>query len=105
MVDVATRSRNAPCRTRPGHHGSRRLDLIRSHGIAKGNVLTVAQIAGSRPPSAIGELIPLCHPLNLDHVDVTLDVGDGNVTATSQVFCTGRTGVEMEALTAVSVAR
>ncbi len=80
------------------------LDLIRGGRIAKGNVLTVAQIAGIQAAKRTGELIPLCHPLSLDHVAVTLELGDTGVTATAEVSCTGRTGVEMEALTAVSVA-
>jgi cyclic pyranopterin phosphate synthase len=80
------------------------LDLIRNDRIAKGNVLTVAQIAGIQAAKRTGELIPLCHPLSLDHVGVTLELGDTGVTATAEVSCTGRTGVEMEALTAVSVA-
>ena len=80
------------------------LDLIRNDRIAKGNVLTVAQIAGIQAAKRTGELIPLCHPLSLDHVGVTLELGDASVTATSEVSCTGRTGVEMEALMAVSVA-
>ena len=80
------------------------LDLIRNDRIAKGNVLTVAQIAGIQAAKRTGELIPLCHPLSLDHVGVTLELDDAGVTATSEVSCTGRTGVEMEALTAVSVA-
>jgi cyclic pyranopterin monophosphate synthase len=79
-------------------------DLIRGDRIAKGNVLTVAQIAGIQAAKRTGELIPLCHPLGLDHVDVTLVLGDDRVTATGEASCTGRTGVEMEALTAVSVA-
>ena len=80
------------------------IDLIREDRVAKGNVLTVAQIAGIQAAKRTGELIPLCHPLTLDHVVVTLKLGDASVTATSEVSCTGRTGVEMEALTAVSVA-
>ena len=78
--------------------------LIQSNRIAKGNVLTVAQIAGIQAAKRTGELIPLCHPLGLDHVAVTLELTDQGVAATSEVSCTGRTGVEMEALTAVSVA-
>jgi len=80
------------------------LDLIRNNRIAKGNVLTVAQIAGIQAAKRTGELLPLCHPLSLDHVGVTLELGETSVTATSEVSCTARTGVEMEALTAVSVA-
>jgi cyclic pyranopterin phosphate synthase len=79
-------------------------ELIRSNQIAKGNVLTVAQIAGIQAAKRTAELIPLCHPLSLDHVAVTLELDETGVTATSAVACTGRTGVEMEALTAVSVA-
>jgi cyclic pyranopterin phosphate synthase len=78
--------------------------LVRDRRIAKGNVLTVAEIAGIQAAKCTGELIPLCHPLTLDHVGVTLELGDDGVTATSEVSCTGKTGVEMEALTAVSVA-
>ena len=80
------------------------LDLIRNDQIAKGNVLTVAQIAGIQAAKRTGELIPLCHPLNLDYVAVTLELNERGMTAVSEVSCTGRTGVEMEALTAVSVA-
>jgi cyclic pyranopterin monophosphate synthase len=80
------------------------LGLIRDHQIAKGNVLTVAQIAGIQAAKRTGELIPLCHPLSLDHVAVRMELTKTGVTATSEVSCTGRTGVEMEALTAVSVA-
>ena len=80
------------------------LDLVRNDRIAKGNVLTVAQIAGIQAAKRTGELIPLCHPISLDHVGVTLQLDDAGITATSEVSCTGRTGVEMEALTAVSVA-
>src|SRR5512140_381558 len=75
------------------------LDLIRNDRIAKGNVLTVAQIAGIQAAKRTGELVPLCHPLSLDHVAVTLELGQTGVTATSEVSCTARTGVEMEALT------
>ncbi len=78
--------------------------LIRENRVAKGNVLTVAQIAGIQAAKRTGELIPLCHPLGLDHVDVVFELGEDHVTATGEASCTGRTGVEMEALTAVSVA-
>ncbi len=70
----------------------------------KGDVLGVAQIAGIQAAKRTGELIPLCHPLPIDGVDVLLaPVADG-VRIEASVRCTGRTGVEMEALTAVSVA-
>ena len=80
------------------------LDLIARDRVRKGDVLTVAQVAGIQAAKRTGELIPLCHPLTLDHVDVTLEPAPGGVRARATVRCTGRTGVEMEALTAVAVA-
>lgn len=80
------------------------LELIRANQVKKGDVLTVAQIAGIQAAKRTGELIPLCHPLLLDHVQVRLELVEGGVRAASEVSCIGRTGVEMEALTAVSVA-
>jgi len=78
------------------------VDLIRENQIKKGDVLTVAQIAGIQAAKRTGELIPLCHPLVLDSIDVQMELSDDGVTAASEVRCDGRTGVEMEALTAVS---
>ena len=63
-----------------------------------------AQIAGIQAAKRTAELIPLCHPLSLDHVAVTLELSGDGVHALSEVSCVGRTGVEMEALTAVAVA-
>ncbi|MGA2798997.1 MAG: cyclic pyranopterin monophosphate synthase MoaC [Thermoguttaceae bacterium] len=79
-------------------------ELIRKNQLKKGDVLTVAQIAGIQAAKRTAELIPLCHPLVLDRIDVTLALTDEGVSAVSEVACAGRTGVEMEALTAVSVA-
>jgi len=72
----------------------------------KGDVLGVARIAGILAAKRTGELIPLCHPLTLDHVDVdgAVDAGAGTVTLTATASTTGRTGVEMEAMTAVAIA-
>ena len=72
----------------------------------KGDVLGVARIAGIQAAKRTGELIPLCHPLGLDHVDVdaTVDAGAGTVTLTAHATVTARTGVEMEAMTAAAVA-
>ena len=80
------------------------VELIRTNQMKKGDVLTVAKVAGIQAAKRTAELIPLCHPLTLDLIDVQLQLADGGVTATSEVRCIGRTGVEMEALTAVSVA-
>jgi cyclic pyranopterin monophosphate synthase len=72
----------------------------------KGDVLGTARIAGIQAAKRTGELIPLCHPLPLDHVDVDaeVDAETGTVTITAEARVTARTGVEMEALTAASVA-
>ena len=79
-------------------------DLIRQNQLQKGDVLAVAQIAGIQAAKQTGRLIPLCHPLVLDRIAVTLALTERGVSATGEVSCVGRTGVEMEALTAVSVA-
>jgi cyclic pyranopterin phosphate synthase len=72
----------------------------------KGDVLGTARIAGIQAAKRTGELIPLCHPLPLDHVavDLTIDAENGTVTITAEASITARTGVEMEAMTAASVA-
>jgi cyclic pyranopterin phosphate synthase len=72
----------------------------------KGDVLGTARLAGIQAAKRTGELIPLCHPLGLDHVDVDahVDALAGTVTLTAEARVTARTGVEMEAMTAVSVA-
>jgi len=82
------------------------LDLIRDGTNKKGDVLTVAQIAGITAAKRTSELIPLCHPLPITHIEVTLTIDDTlpGVVITASVKTIGRTGVEMEALTAVSVA-
>jgi cyclic pyranopterin phosphate synthase len=80
------------------------LELIQSNQMKKGDVLTVAQIAGVQAAKNTSTLIPLCHPLSIDHVKVQLHICENGVEVQSKVSCIGRTGVEMEALTAVSVA-
>ena len=81
-------------------------ELVAGEGVPKGDVLTVAEVAGVMGAKRTGELIPLCHPLGLDHVQVEarLDPELPGVEVTAAVRVTGRTGVEMEALTAVTVA-
>lgn len=82
------------------------LALIQEGGIPKGDVLAVAQIAGIMAAKRTHELIPMCHPLLLDKVDINFSFHEGQslVEITTTVRCHGKTGVEMEALTAVSVA-
>ncbi len=80
--------------------------LIKSGGVAKGDVLAVAQVAGVMAAKRTPDLIPLCHPLPITGVDMTfsLDVDNARLEIRATVRVTGRTGVEMEALTAASVA-
>jgi len=80
--------------------------LVRGHAVTKGDVLGVARVAGIQAAKRTAELIPLCHPLQLDHVDLELTLQEDlpGVRVTATVRVEGRTGVEMEALVAVSVA-
>jgi cyclic pyranopterin phosphate synthase len=82
------------------------LQLIAEKGIAKGDVLAVAQVAGILAAKRVPDLIPLCHPLLLTQVDVVFDIDEvaSRIEITATVRSRGKTGVEMEALTAVSVA-
>ena len=80
------------------------LEQIAQATMKKGDVLTVAQLAGIQAAKRTADLIPLCHPLTLDHISVELEPVDDGVVARSRVQCVGRTGVEMEALTATAVA-
>jgi cyclic pyranopterin phosphate synthase len=72
--------------------------------LPKGDALATAQLAGIMAAKRTSELIPLCHPLPLSHVEVTLEVGDDAVAIVASAETTAQTGVEMEALTAASVA-
>ena len=80
--------------------------LIRSGGMKKGDVLTVAQVAGVMGAKRTPDLIPMCHPILIDgiNLELTLDEQRRSVEITASVSCAGRTGVEMEALTAVGTA-
>ena len=108
MVDVGEKS---PSR-RTAVAGARVLvspetfSLIRSGGMKKGDVLTVAQIGGIMGAKRTPELIPMCHPVAVDGIDLLLSLDEERcaVEIRAKVSCDGRTGVEMEALTAASVA-
>ena len=76
----------------------------RLRDLPKGDALTTAQLAGIMAAKRTSDLIPLCHPLPLSHVEVTLEVGEGVVEIVATAETTAQTGVEMEALTAASVA-
>ena len=78
--------------------------LRESGGLAKGNVLETARLAGIMAAKRTSELIPMCHPLVLDVVEVSASLVDDRVRLEARVACDGKTGVEMEALTAAAVA-
>jgi cyclic pyranopterin phosphate synthase len=106
MVDVGNKpeqKRTAIARAHVTMTSSTR-DLIVVGGLPKGDVLAVARIAAIMAAKKTADIIPLCHPLSLNSVDVQLVPDDTGIDITATVTTTGRTGVEMEALTAVSVA-
>lgn len=78
--------------------------LIKENSMKKGDVLTTAKIAGIQAAKKTADLIPLCHTLLTDKIAVEAELKENGVYVNSKVICTGKTGVEMEALTAVSVA-
>lgn len=80
------------------------INLIRENQIKKGDVLSVAKIAGIQAAKQTAALIPLCHPLIIDSIDLIFDYTNDGVKVESIVKSTGKTGVEMEALTAVNIA-
>jgi cyclic pyranopterin phosphate synthase len=81
------------------------LQLIKAGGVEKGDVLSVARVAGIMAAKQTPHLIPLCHPLLINNVAVDFDLSkDDSIGITAKVKCTGKTGVEMEALVAASVA-
>lgn len=80
------------------------LDVLRAHDNPKGDPLEIARIAGIMAAKKTSELIPLCHQINLSKVNVTAEYVDGGIKLEAEAITTAQTGVEMEALTAVSVA-
>jgi cyclic pyranopterin phosphate synthase len=108
MVDVGEKGVTERCAVAAGRVMLNRqtFDLIRSGGVKKGDVLTVAQIAGIMGAKRTPDLIPMCHPINLSGIDLKLSLNEKSLSVEilATVSCIGRTGVEMEALTAVSVA-
>lgn len=106
MVDIGGKEVQVRSAKASGHIklSDETLNLIRDNLLKKGDVLTVAQIAGINAAKATSSLIPLCHNIVLDHVKVDLYPDEVGIVAESEVQCTGRTGAEMEALTSVSVA-
>jgi cyclic pyranopterin phosphate synthase len=108
MVDISDKPETARVAVAKGEVRMEKatLDLIRAGQLKKGDVLAVAELAGVMAGKRTSELIPLCHPLRLSKIDVELVLDDvlPGVVITATAKATGKTGVEMEALTAVSVA-
>ena len=108
MVDVGDKPDTARWAVAAGevHMLPATLALIRAGALKKGDVLTTAELAGLMAAKRTAELIPLCHPLPLTHIEVRCELRDDlpGVAITATARTSGKTGVEMEALTAVSVA-
>ena len=106
MVDVSAKEVTARSATAAGRVllSPACVAALRDGAVPKGDALAVARIAGIQGAKRTPELIPLCHPLSISGVDVTAEVTDAGVDLTATVRTTDRTGVEMEALTAVSTA-
>lgn len=106
MVDVTDKDKTSRSATAAGFVGMApsTVELVRTGGCKKGDVLAVAQVAGVMAAKRTWELVPMCHPIALTGVDLRFDVRDDGVAIEATCRCVGETGVEMEALTAVSVA-
>ncbi len=106
MVDVTAKDITSRSATAQGRVevSARVIELLRGEGVPKGDALGVARVAGIMATKRTPDLIPLCHPLAIGGVEVDLVVTDAAVEITATVRTADRTGVEMEALTAVSVA-
>jgi cyclic pyranopterin phosphate synthase len=106
MVDVSAKDITRREARAAGHiaMSAEALAAIRDGALAKGDALAVARVAGIMSAKRTSELIPLCHPLPISKVTVELMLGETGIDCTATVVTTGQTGVEMEALTAVSVA-
>lgn len=106
MVDIGSKEIQQRSAKASGHIklSEETLKLIKENLVKKGDVLTVAQIAGINAAKETPGLIPLCHNIVLDNIKVNLFPDETGIAAESEIHCTGKTGAEMEALTAVSVA-
>jgi cyclic pyranopterin phosphate synthase len=106
MVDVSGKDVSARIAVAAGvvHTTAEVLDALRRDGLPKGDALATARIAGIMGAKRTPDLIPLCHPIVLTGVGVDFELGETTVEITASVRTTDRTGVEMEALTAVAVA-
>jgi cyclic pyranopterin phosphate synthase len=106
MVDVSEKRQQLRIATASGEItlSPKTIALIKENGLKKGDVISVARIAGIQGAKSTSALIPLCHPLLITKIGMELEVLSSSVRAECTVSCIGQTGVEMEALTGVSVA-
>ena len=105
MVDVGAKPDQNRVAKATGHItlNTETIQLIKDNSMKKGDVLTIAEIAGIQGGKRTSELIPLCHPLQITKLDVKATLDKTGVRINSEARCVGKTGIEMEALTAVSV--
>lgn len=106
MVDVGGKSETRRTAVATGFitMSAEALSAIRDGEVPKGDVIAAARIAGIMAAKKVGELIPLCHPLALDSVSIEFAFEEAGLRATGTASLTGKTGIEMEALTATSIA-
>ncbi|OFX84210.1 MAG: molybdenum cofactor biosynthesis protein C [Bacteroidetes bacterium GWF2_33_16] len=106
MVDVGAKPDQNRVAKATGHItlNKETIKLIKGNSMKKGDVLTIAEIAGIQGGKRTSELIPLCHPLQITKIDVKAALDKTGVRINSEARCGGKTGIEMETLTAVSVA-
>lgn len=106
MVDVSNKPDQLRIARAAGHItlSAETVDLVRQNRMKKGDVLTVAEIAGIQGGKRTSDLIPLCHPLQITQIDVRASLDKNGVLVESEARCVGQTGIEMEALTATGIA-
>ncbi len=106
MVDVGAKADQKRVAKATGHITLKpeTIQLIKNNSMKKGDVLTISEIAGIQGGKRTSELIPLCHPLQITKLDVKATIDETGVRVNSEARCIGKTGIEMEALTAVSTA-
>ena len=106
MVDVGPKADQKRIAKATGHITLKpeTIKLIQDNSMKKGDVLTISEVAGIQGGKRTSELIPLCHPLQITKLDVKATIDKTGVRVNSEARCVGKTGIEMEALTAVSAA-
>jgi cyclic pyranopterin phosphate synthase len=106
MVDVGDKNKTDRVATARGYisMGTETIDTIKNGGMKKGDVLSVAQVGGIMGAKKTWDLIPMCHNILIDGADIDFTIDEDRIWVEARVRTTGKTGIEMEALTAVSIA-